>query len=190
MEISDTQVLENKKNLTGYVEEFQVFLSRLHLIHLKSLLIIQHCVQFMFYITKHRKQMEEITEILTEGGQIRHQIDVRMSNHKKKLTIIGLGDFLDKVNSLEKAFLQNIFIMAISEVMNPPRSHCLVDHLQLLQVPTFSCSSSARSGLWLREFRSGIPVPITSDLKLKFRSNRHSSDAYTGPLIAQESINR
>ncbi|KAJ3658540.1 hypothetical protein Zmor_010274 [Zophobas morio] len=53
---------------------------------------------------------------------------------------------------------------------------------------TTSTGSSARSGIWLREFRSGIPIPITSDTKLKFRSHRQSSEAFSGPLIAQEPI--
>ncbi|XP_044254779.1 uncharacterized protein LOC123005190 [Tribolium madens] len=47
---------------------------------------------------------------------------------------------------------------------------------------------SSRSGLWLKDFRSGIPVPISSDTKLKFRTHRHSSDSFNGPLVAQEPI--
>ncbi|XP_015835053.2 uncharacterized protein LOC662572 [Tribolium castaneum] len=49
-------------------------------------------------------------------------------------------------------------------------------------------TGSSRSGLWLKDFRSGIPVPISSDTKLKFRTHRHSSESFSGPVVAQEPI--
>nr|CAH7733865.1 unnamed protein product [Callosobruchus chinensis] len=51
-------------------------------------------------------------------------------------------------------------------------------------------TESTRSGIWNRDMRSGIPIPITSDTKLRIRTNNASTNMGTnvGPVIAHRSI--
>nr|CAI5833523.1 unnamed protein product [Callosobruchus analis] len=51
-------------------------------------------------------------------------------------------------------------------------------------------TESTRSGIWNRDMRSGIPIPITSDTKLRLRTNNASTNMGTsaGPVIAHRSI--
>ncbi|CAH1184100.1 unnamed protein product [Phyllotreta striolata] len=53
---------------------------------------------------------------------------------------------------------------------------------------TTSTGSSSKSGNWYKEMRSGIPVPISSETKFRFRSNGTSSNSTSsGPIIARRS---
>ncbi|XP_056641944.1 uncharacterized protein LOC130448552 [Diorhabda sublineata] len=47
-----------------------------------------------------------------------------------------------------------------------------------------STGSSTKSGIWHKEMRSGIPVPITSETKFRLRTNA-SSNNVTGPVVAR-----
>ncbi|CAH1997559.1 unnamed protein product [Acanthoscelides obtectus] len=51
-------------------------------------------------------------------------------------------------------------------------------------------TESTRSGIWNRDMRSGIPIPISSDIKLRLRTNNASTNmgASAGPVIAHRSI--
>ncbi|XP_057663225.1 uncharacterized protein LOC130898165 [Diorhabda carinulata] len=49
-----------------------------------------------------------------------------------------------------------------------------------------STGSSTKSGIWHKEMRSGIPVPITSETKFRLRTNA-SSNNVTGPVVARRS---
>ncbi|KAJ8922740.1 hypothetical protein NQ315_007775, partial [Exocentrus adspersus] len=51
---------------------------------------------------------------------------------------------------------------------------------------TTSTGSSTRSGIWQRDMRSGIPVAISSETKLRIRtSTASSSNVNVGPVIAR-----
>ncbi|CAH1160245.1 unnamed protein product [Phaedon cochleariae] len=51
---------------------------------------------------------------------------------------------------------------------------------------TSSTGSSTKSGVWQKEIKSGIPIPISSDTKLRFRtSNITANHTSVGPVIAR-----